>query len=552
MYDVLIVGSGISGLFAALHAKRCGMNVAVMTKSNPFRSSSAVAAGGINAVLYDDVDDSIQRHIEDTIRGGQGIVHDKNVRAMCHEASSIIYELEDYGVYFDRCNLGRIAQRPFGGASGKRTCHVADTTGAAISQKLLLACRKEGVQILPYHFFMNITFFKGTLSGVTVLRRKDSQVIAIACKALILAGGGYAGIFRGHTTNAQENTGDVVAAALRAGMHCANLEFVQFHPTTLSRSGSLLSEAARGEGAFIVDERGERFTDELQTRDKLSRDIVQHIKAGHEVFLDLRHLDSELVEKKLPSVRKIAYQGAGVNVHKELVPIAPAAHYCIGGIMTHHEAATEIDGVYACGECAATGVHGANRLGGNSLLEAAHFGRLAGDMACRYAAKNDFLMIDYAQVSKEMRQVEQIMEGENRYNINAIRKRLGERLFANAGVYRSEESLTDALGDVHYLMEKSMGLCCINKEREMNTELMAILEFHNALIVAEAMVMSAFQRKESRGVHYREDFPQRDDKRYGGSTMVRMVSDTFMKVTFGKVVQAPSWRYLMQRLTVAG
>ena len=541
VYDVIVVGSGIAGLYAALYAKWAGFNVAVLTKSNPFRSSSAVASGGINAVINIGKYDSVSRHVDDTVKGSDGLAHRKNIEKMCREASAIVEELRQMGVAFDQDEEGNLYQRPFGGASANRTCYIADRTGAAIVQTLLLTCRNEGVHILANHKFLNITKYKGRLSGVTVLRRRDSQVIAMACKSLVLAGGGYAGIFRGHSTNSQESSGDVIAAALRADMRLSNMEFVQFHPTTLATTGALISEAARGEGAWLVDETGERFTDELQTRDKLSREIVKHMLAGHRVYLDFRHLDEAVIDAKLPSARKMALNAAGVDITKELLEISPAAHYTIGGIWTRGDTSTDMPYVFACGECALTGVHGANRLGGNSLLEGAYFGRLAGLEAARAAKKRDFQPIDYAYVEKEMRAVDVIIEGESRFNISAMRKNLGESLFRNAGVFRTEASLSSALEYVHYLMKRNYGLHCVNKERHNNVELPSVIEFKNAQLIAEAMVVSALQREESRGVHYREDFPQKDDRHFNTASYVMQLAHDYMKVSFENVVRNSSW-----------
>lgn len=531
LYDVIVVGSGISGLFAALYAQRSGCSVVVITKSNPFRSNSAVASGGINAVLSTTAKDSIYRHIKDTIDGADGLSNEVNVNDMCKEGANIIAELTQMGVKFDCDENGNIKQRPFGGASANRTCYIADKTGSAIVQSLLTQCRKEGVEILSNHQLLNITKFDDKLSGITLLHREDSHVTAFACKSLILAGGGFAGIYRGHSTNPQESSGDVIAAALRAGMKLSNLEFVQFHPTTL-KNGALVSEAARGEGAYIVDETGVRFTDELQTRDKLARAILEHILAGHKVYLDFRHLSTETIETKLPSTQKMALNSAGIDIKTELLEIAPSAHYTIGGIWTRNDTSTDLDGVFACGECAATGVHGANRLGGNSLLEGAYFGRMAGIEAARRAKKEDFLPIDFSQVNKEYRRVNLILDGESHFNINAMRKNLGESLFKNVGVYRTEPRLIDAYEYVHYLMKCQYGLHCVNKERQNNVELSAILEFRNALYIAEAMILSAMKREESRGVHYRTDYPNRNDKEYGVSSYIRNLGDGFLKISF--------------------
>lgn len=545
-YDVIVIGSGISGLYAALNARRNGANVALMCKGNPLRSNSAVASGGINAVLKSTRHDSLRDHIADTLNGGDALGRLSPVSSMVMGAAEIIEELQVMGVAFDRAEDGSVAQRPFGGTKAKRTCYIADKTGASITQTLLVQCRKEGVKILSDHIFLSIVKHKNKLSGITALRRRNSQVIGLACKSLILAGGGFAGIYRGHSTNSQESSGDILAIALRAKMRLVNMEFVQFHPTTLVGSGTLISEAARGEGATIVDENGWRFTDELQTRDRLSRDILNHQKEGHKVYLDFRHLGEDLIEKKLPSARKHALNGAGIDIVTELLPITPSAHYTMGGIWSRDDTSSDIENIFVCGECAYSGVHGANRLGGNSLLEAAYFGRAAGENGAKAAKNRGFYPIDYASVERESRYVEMILEGENRFNINTMRRNLGNNLYANAGIFRSHDSLANALEYVHYLMKISSGLCCVNKEFSNNVELASIIEFRNSLTVAEAMVMSALAREESRGSHYRSDFPEKDDKNYESNTIIRRLAGTFLRITFESHLSSDWWHRVRQ------
>jgi len=493
--------------------------------------------------------DSVLEHVNDTIKGADGLINKRNISDMCHDAPDIINELKAMGVGFDTDKKGNIMQRPFGGAKANRTCYIADRTGSAIVQKLLMECRNAGVHILSNHQFLNITKFNDKLSGVAVLRKRDSQVIAFACKSLVLAGGGYAGIFRGHSTNSQESSGDIIAAALRANLRLSNMEFIQFHPTTLVTNGALISEAARGEGAYLVDESGERFTDELQTRDTLSREITQHILDGHKVYLDFRHLSEELIETKLPSTQKLALNSAGIDIRTELLEITPSAHYSIGGIWTRGDTTTDIAGVYACGECAVTGVHGANRLGGNSLLEGVYFGRLAGNEAGKLALRKEFLPIDYADIDKESRRVDLIIDGESHFNINAMRKNLGETLFRHVGVFRTEESLSTAFEYIGYLFKRQYGLHCVNKDRENNVELSSIIEFKNALYIAEAMTLCALKRKESRGVHFRSDFVQKDDKHFTFPSYVRLLDNNLFEISFENVALDDMWHRVKKLFT---
>ncbi len=512
IYDVIVVGGGVAGLMAAIEAKTEKNKVAVITKGNLFKSNSSMASGGINAVLDTNNKKEIDKHIHDTLKGAKGLGNKKAITYMCNQASSIIEKLVSYGVDFDRNDEGNIAQRSFGGGSSKRTCYVGDKTGGAITQALIKKAKTAGVTFLVNNFVMNLTKIDNKVSGVVTLRRIDSSVMVYPAKAVILAGGGYAGLFRGFSTNASDYTGDMYAIALRVGLTLQDMEFVQFHPTGLAKTSYLVSEAARGEGGYLVNSDGERFVDELDTRDVVSRAISKEIEEGKKVYIDLRHLSKEHIEQKLPSLYKTAYMQTGVDISEELLEIKPVAHYSMGGIEVNMTT-TAIKGLFACGECAVNGIHGANRLGGNSLLDGAVFGELAGKKALEYIQNKEFLPIDYNVVVEDQKWVDFIFDMDTTKNFNAMRITLGKTMFELAGIHRTKESLTKAFDYLKYLRRESGTLHCIDKSRQNNVELIAILELRNALEVAEAIVLSANKRKESRGAHHRDDYPKLDDKK---------------------------------------
>jgi succinate dehydrogenase/fumarate reductase flavoprotein subunit len=527
IYDVLVIGSGIAGLSAAIEARKGGAKVAIICKSLPLRSNSSMASGGINASLATMEPDAVSEHVLDTINSAKGLANPESVRIMCERAPRVIRKLHELGVPFEMTSGGDIAQRSFGGSGKKRTCYIGDKTGAAIVQSLFKVCRQEGVEFLANHFVMNIIHSKGRVCGVTVLRKSDSHVLAFAAKALVLASGGYAGIYNGHTTNPQDSNGDMISAALRAKLWLKDLELVQFHPTGLAKNGALLSEAARGEGGYLINGKGERFVDELLTRDVITRAIMEQIQGGEKVFLDVRHLGEECIASKLPSLKQTCWSSLNIDVSKELIPIMPVAHYTMGGIEVNANAATTIGGLYACGEVACTGVHGANRLGGNSLIEGAVFGEIAGFNAQNFATRNTFLPIDYEVVAKEQRKVEYIYGGDNRYNVNALRKQLGKTMFEKVGIYRNENSLVDAFEYIKYLRKLTPNLHCINKAKDNNVEIVTILELSNALEVAEAVVFSAMSRKESIGAHERVDG---EDAQNPTHTVLTALKGGFLKI----------------------
>jgi succinate dehydrogenase/fumarate reductase flavoprotein subunit len=509
IYDIIIVGGGIAGLSAAIEAKAGNNKVAIITKGNIFKSNSSLASGGMNAVLNNKLSD-IQKHIDDTIKGAKGLGDEKAISYMCKEAGATVHKLEYYGVDFAKTKTENIAQRGFGGTKEKRTCYVGDKTGSAITAALIKKAKALGIDFVVNHFVLDLARLGKRVSGIVALRKLDSSVIIFPAKAVVFAGGGYAGIYRGHSTNAADYTGDLLAIALKNGLALKDMEFVQFHPTGLNKTSYLVSEAARGEGGYLVNSDGERFVDELETRDVVSRAILKQLLEGKKVFLDLRHLSQDTLENKLPSLYKAAMMQAGVDIASELLPVMPVAHYSMGGI-ANKMTKTSIEGLFVCGECAATGVHGANRLGGNSLLEGAVFGNLAGNNALKFATGKKFLPVDYEEVVKHVQFVDKTFSGDTTKNFNAVRVSMGNVLFEKAGILRDGKRLQEAHEYMSYLRRECAQLYCIDKSRQNNVELTGILELKNALEIAEAVILSALMRKESRGAHYRTDCVKTDE-----------------------------------------
>jgi len=534
IYDVLVIGSGIAGLRAAIEAKKHNLKVAILVKGNPLRSNSAMASGGINASFESDESGSIDEHIDDTLKSSQSLADKKRIQNLCRDAKQHILELSDSGVKFDRDERENIAQRAFGGTGKKRTCYVQDRTGSAISQNLIMKARELEVEFLQNYFVLSILKSKGRVSGISAIRLDDTEVLAIACKSLVIAGGGFAGIYKGHSTNPQSTSGDCLALALKAGLALRDLEFMQFHPTGLKTTGSLISEAVRGEGGYLINSDGERFVNELERRDVVAKAIFTELENGKEVFLDLRHLGEETINKKLPSVRKISINAEGIDPVNELIPIRPVAHYSIGGIKSEKDTSTEIKGVFCAGECSSSLIHGANRLGGNSLLEASVFGKLAGDKASNFAKKAEFAKIDYQRVERDLRWVDYILTGENRYNINSLRKSLGNTLYKKVGVVRDESSLLDAFDYIEYMRNLTVGLHCINKDKNFNVELINIIEFINSLYVAEAFILACLKREESRGNNLRSDYLEKN-KKLNKHIIVENKDNKLLKVSFEEI-----------------
>lgn len=504
MYDILIVGSGGAGLSCALEAKKTGAKVAVICQSTPTTAATCMAQGGLNGVIYNDEGDSPSLHVKDTIKGAVGLADEQRVTNMCEGAKDDIEWLDAIGMPFSR-KKDRIAQRKFGAASKDRTTYSQDYTGLKLLHTLYDNCLKENIEFLDETFVLDLIVEESTCNGVVVLR--DGKVEAVQSKSVVLATGGYAGIYHGYSTNAMESTGDGVAMALRAGATLSDIEFVQFHPTSLQSSSVLVSESARGAGGFLVNQKGQRFVDELMTRDEVSRAVFAQIQEGNEVFLDIRHLGDEFISKNLPQEKKLIHIHEHIDPSVELIPVTPAAHYSMGGIDVDEDMQTSIKSLYAIGECSNVKVHGANRLGGNSLLEIVHFGR-----AVALKIKQTSLHVNVQEHENIAKQnIDRLLSDNKSDTFFELRKTLGKELFEKAGIFRDKKALEELSFTIENLQAKFDKLTINDANLKDNSWLVAHLKFANSLSVAKALVMSALKREESRGAHFRNDFQNTDE-----------------------------------------
>jgi succinate dehydrogenase / fumarate reductase flavoprotein subunit len=500
MYDVLIIGAGGAGLSASLVAKQNGAKVGVVSESYPTRSQTSMAQGGINAALSNVDSDSIKDHIEDTLKAS-GSIGDKNmIVKMCENAPDSVKWLESIGMPFSRTDDKKIAQRRLGGASSKRACYAQDFTGLKILHTLYDQCLKEGIEFLNEKFLLDLSVVDNMINGVTLLDIRTTEVEYIKAKSVIVATGGYSALYYNFTTNTDASTGDGIVAALRAGAKLSHMEFVQFHPTGLEDSGMIGSESARGAGGKLITDDGERFVDELKPRDEVSRAIYEQIQKGKEVFLDIRHLGEEFINEQIPQERKLSITYEGVDPVDELIPIAPVAHYSMGGISVDENMMSSIKGLFAVGECAQSGVHGANRLGGNSLLEIISFGRLVGERSVDFAKT-----INIVDHEMESYNLEKIFDIPNEINFYKKREELGKELYKNVGIVRDEKSLKYAFNFISGLENDLDKMGLGDGSRVYNTNLIELLKFRNSVALSKIIVQSALDRKESIGAHYRED-----------------------------------------------
>lgn len=527
---------------AAIEAARSGLDVALVTKVYPVRSHSVAAQGGINAAL--NPTDSWENHAFDTVKGSDYLGDQDAIELLCKEAPEDILALERMGAVWSRDSGGNIAQRPFGGAGYPRTCYLADRTGHGILHVLYEQVIKHGVIIYDEWHVVRLVVKDNAARGIIAIELKTGRLHRLHSKATVIATGGYGRVYK-TTTNALSSTGDGMGLALGAGAALMDMEFVQFHPTTLPRTGILITEGARGEGGYLLNSKGERFMEkyaptvkELASRDVVSRAEQTEIEAGRGVdgcvLLDLRHLGAERINERLPQIRDIAINFAGVDPIEKPIPVRPGAHYSMGGIMTDINGMTAIAGLYAAGESACVSVHGANRLGGNSLLDAIVFGRRAGVAASEFCFQTTFPEFPDSSLKDAAHEVADIIKRDGGEPAFIIRGEMTAAMESSCGVFRDKERLTNGLENIRELKERYKKVSLSDKSDCFNTELLAVVELGNMLDVAEAILIGAVNREESRGAHSRTDFPTRDDGKWLKHTLINKANEE-LKISYKDV-----------------
>ncbi|MCQ4082540.1 succinate dehydrogenase flavoprotein subunit [Streptomyces sp. RB6PN25] len=547
-YDTVIVGAGGAGMRAAIESTKRS-RTAVLTKLYPTRSHTGAAQGGMAAALANVEDDNWEWHTFDTIKGGDYLVDQDAAEILAKEAIDAVLDLEKMGLPFNRTPQGRIDQRRFGGhtrnhgeAAVRRACYAADRTGHMILQTLYQNCVKEGVEFFNEFYVLDLLLndVDGVrrTAGVVAYELATGEIHVFQAKAVVFASGGTGKFFK-VTSNAHTLTGDGQAVAYRRGLPLEDMEFFQFHPTGIWRMGILLTEGARGEGGILRNKDGERFMEkyapvmkDLASRDVVSRAIYTEIREGRgcgpegdHVYLDLTHLPPEQLDAKLPDITEFARTYLGIEPYTDPIPIQPTAHYAMGGIPTNVQGevlSNNIDtvpGLYAAGEVACVSVHGANRLGTNSLLDINVFGRRAGIAAAEYASRNDFVELPEDPAALVAGQVESLRDSTGTERVAEIRKALQETMDMNAMVFRTEQTLKQAVEDIAELKQRYKNVSVQDKGKRFNTDLLEAIELGNLLDLAEVLAVSALARKESRGGHYREDYPNRDDVNFMRHTM---------------------------------
>ncbi|MDX2271194.1 MAG: succinate dehydrogenase/fumarate reductase flavoprotein subunit [Cyanobacteriota bacterium] len=544
-HDIVIVGGGLAGCRAALEAKRRDprLNLALVAKTHPIRSHSVAAQGGIAAALQNvDPEDSWIAHAFDTVKGSDYLADQDAVEILTREAPQVIIDLEHLGVLFSRSGDGRIDQRAFGGHSHKRTCYAADKTGHAILHELVNNLRRVGVQLYSEWYVIEIILEDNEAKGLVMLELPTGRLEVVRAKAILLATGGYGRVYN-TTSNDYASTGDGLAMVARAGLPLQDMEFVQFHPTGLYPVGVLISEAVRGEGAYLINQQGERFMAtyapsrmELAPRDITSRAIVSEVRAGRGiqgkdyVYLDLRHMGYDKIHSKVPFAWEEAHLHLGIDAVVEPIPVRPTVHYCMGGIpvtvdcQVLRSAEQRVEGLFAAGETACVSVHGANRLGSNSLLECVVYGRRAGAKLADYVQDRTLPSLLEAQYQERVQsRLRDLLERTGDLRIDQIRRRFQDSMTDHCGVYRTQEVMQAGIQTLQTIQQDYQQRLRLDDRGQIwNTELTEALELQNLLLVGQIILASALGRQESRGSHAREDYPQRDDQTFLRHTLAAM------------------------------
>lgn len=543
-HQVIVVGGGLAGLRAAVEAAMLGVDTAVLSLLYPVRSHSGAAQGGINAALAnmeECKDDTPARHAYDTVKGSDFLADQDCAEILTTDAPKRIYELEHWGVPFSRLPDGRIAQRPFGGAGYPRTCYAADKTGLYILHTLNEQAVKHKIKVYNEWAALALASDGAQNHGLVALNLQTGEIAAFAADAVIFATGGAGRIFK-RTSNAMQSTGYTLGVAYQAGVPLKDMEFVQFHPTTIIGTNILMTEGARGEGGYLVNNQGERFMSkyapkalELAPRDIVSRSIQIEINEGRGypdgggcVHLDLRHLGREKILERLPGIRDLAISFLGIDCIDQPVPIQPGQHFIMGGIDTDKDGASILPGFFAAGECAAVSVHGANRLGGNSLLECVVMGQRAGAAAAKFvqgktspvqeAVLNDTL-------KKASGQVEALLKSEGKERLVTLRDAMAQTMTDKIGIFRAKQTMAEAAATLQELRVRYRHVGVDAKHRKFNLDLLRTIELGGMLDAAEAMAVGALAREESRGAHSRLDFKTRDDVKWMRHTLAHYTRD---------------------------
>jgi len=553
-HDVLVIGAGCAGMRAAIEAHDTGADVAIVSKLHPTRSHSGAAEGGINAALGNTAEDSPETHAFDTVKGSDYLGDQDAIEIFTAEAPGDIYQLEHWGCVFSRNEDGKLAQRPFGAAGSPRTVFAADITGHVLIHVLYEQVMKRmvqgGLQVYEEYFAWQLVVNDGRCQGVVCWDLLNGGVKVIGAKTVILATGGAGRLYRA-TTNAYACTGDGMAIALHAGVPLKDMEFMQFHPTTMYPTGILITEGCRGEGGYLLNADGERFMAkyapnalELASRDVVSRSETTEIEEGRgingSVLLDLRHLGAEKILTRLPGSRELAMTYAGVDPIYDPIPVRPGAHYHMGGVATDNWGATELPGLYAAGEVACVSVHGANRLGGNSLMETITFGRRSGKAAAEWAlSENPPVNVPESVQRDAEGEVGKLLgrsKGERPWQ---IRDELGTSMLENFGVFRREEKMQAQLEIIDGLRDRYKHVVVEDKGDVFNSDLTQAMELGYLLDIAACMLQAGVARKESRGAHARPyDYPERDDENFLKHSSTRWAGDgpelSYTDVRMGK------------------